>query len=285
MAKITEKSLETGNENTWCAGCTNFFIKAIVKKALSQLPYKQEEYCLVADIGCSSKMYDYLNISGIDGLHVRTLPLAFGVKLGNPNLKVIGFAGDGGTYAEGLDHFIHACRANSDFTLLVFNNEVFALTVGQPTPTTEEGFKDKSTPDGVKEKPLNPIALALISGASFVARMNVFDIENSIEIIKQAIEHKGFSFIDIIQPCIKFHNISDYVRKNAYKVNSGDFNSALKLAEEHLGHSGKIPYGIFYQNSIESFEAKREILKELIKEKKSFAEKREQKEVLKDFLA
>ena len=127
MAKITEKSLETGNENTWCAGCTNFFIKAIVKKALSQLPYKQEEYCLVADIGCSSKMYDYLNISGIDGLHGRTLPLAFGVKLGNPNLKVIGFAGDGGTYAEGLDHFIHACRANSDFTLLVFNNEVFDL--------------------------------------------------------------------------------------------------------------------------------------------------------------
>jgi len=280
---IEEKRLETGNEITWCPGCSNFLIKNIVIKAISQLPYKREEYVLVSDIGCNAKIYDYLNISGINSLHGRVLPTCLGIKIGNPNLKVLGFGGDGGTYAEGLDHFIHACRNNSDFVMLVMNNEVFALTVGQPTPTTELGFKDKTTPEGVKENPLNPIALALVSGASFVARMNAFDLENSLEIMKKAIEHKGFSFIDVLQPCIKFHDISDIIRKKGYKVNPGSFEQALKLSEEHLGHEGKIPYGIFYQEESKSFEEKREILVNLIREKKGFADIRKQRKILKDF--
>ena len=184
---IEEKELETKNENTWCPGCTNFFVKEIIKKAISQLPYKKEEYVVVADIGCSSKIYDYLNLSGINGLHGRAVSTAFGVSVGNPNLKVLAFAGDGGTFAEGLEHFINGFRTNSKVSLFVMNNEVFALTIWQPTPTTEIGFVDKTTPAGVREKPLNPISLALISGASFVARMNVFDIENSVEIVKKAI--------------------------------------------------------------------------------------------------
>jgi 2-oxoglutarate ferredoxin oxidoreductase subunit beta len=281
---MNEKNLETKNENTWCPGCTNFFVKNIVVKSLAELSYKKEEYCLVSDIGCNSKIYDYINLSGINGLHGRTIPTAFGVKLGNPNLKVIGFMGDGGCYAEGIEHFIHACRTNAKFTLLVMNNEVFALTVGQPTPTTELEFRDKSTPDGVKEKPLNPIALALVAGATFVARMNVFDIENSKQILKQAIEHKGFSFIDVIQPCVKFHNISDIIRQKAYKVNPASFEDALKLAEEHLGHKARIPYGIFYRNEKQTFEEKREVLAKLLKEKKGFAEIRKQRDVLGDFL-
>jgi len=281
---IKEENLKTKNENTWCPGCSNFLVLNVVKKALAQLPYKQQEYAIVSDIGCSSKIFDYLNLSGINGLHGRAIPTAFGVKLGNPNLKVLAFMGDGGAYAEGMEHFIHACRDNSDFKILVMNNEVFALTVGQPTPTTEEGFKDKTTPFGVKEKPLNPIALALVSGASFVARMNVFDIENSIEILKQAIEHKGFAYIDVLQPCIKFHNISDLIRQKAYKVQAGSFEDALKLAEEHTGHEGKMPYGIFYKVERETFEGKREILSKLKKDGKGFVDMRKSRSVVGDFL-
>lgn len=281
---MNEKSLETKNENTWCPGCTNFFVESIVKKTISEMPFKKEEYCIVADIGCNSKIFDYLNLSGINGLHGRAIPTAFGVQLGNPNMKTIVFAGDGATYAEGLEHFIHACRSNINVTLLVMNNEVFALTIGQPTPTTELQFRDKSTPEGVKEKPLNQIALALVSGATFVARMNVFDIENSKEILKEALKHPGFAFIDVIQPCIKFHNISSLIREKAYKISPSSFDAALKLSEEHLQHEGKIPYGIFYKISKESFEEKRGILKKLIGEKKGFGEKRKEKEVLKDFL-
>lgn len=281
---MKESNLETKNENTWCPGCSNFIVKSIVQKAISQLDYKKEEYCMVTDIGCSSKIYDYLNLSGINGIHGRAIPTAEGVKIGNPNMKVIGFAGDGGTYAEGIEHFIHSCRNNINFTLLVLNNEVFALTIGQPTPTTETGFKDKTTPAGVVEKPLNPIALALISGASFVARMNPFDVQNSVDILKQAITHKGFSYIDVIQPCIKFHNISDLIRQKAYKISSTSRENALKLSEEHLGHEGKIPYGIFYQNEEKTFEGKREILNKLLKEKKGFVELRKEKEILKDFI-
>lgn len=281
---MNEKDLETKNENTWCPGCTNFIVKTIVQKALAQLPYAQKDYVMVADIGCSSKMYDYLNLSGLNSLHGRTIPTCEGVKMGNPNLKVIGFAGDGGTYAEGMEHFVHACRNNSSFTLMVLNNEVFALTIGQPTPTTELGFRDKTTPAGVVEKPINPIALALVSGASFVARMNPFDLGNSIEILKQAIEHNGLAYIDVIQPCIKFHNISEEIRQKSYKVTPGNFEFALKLSQEHLGHEGKIPYGIFFKEERESFEDKREILSKLIKDKKGFVEIRKQRDVLKDFL-
>ena len=281
---IKEKDLETKNENTWCPGCTNFIMKSIVQKTIAQLPYKKEEYCVVADIGCNSKIYDYLNLSGITGLHGRAIPTAIGVQLGNPNMKTIAFAGDGATYSEGMEHFVHACRNNVNMTLMVMDNEVFALTIGQPTTTTEPGFKDKTTPEGVKEHPINPISLALISGATFVARMNLFDMENSIEILKQAINHRGFAFIEVVQPCIKFHNISNLVREKAYKIQTADFNTTLKLAEAHLSHDGRIPYGIFYRAERESFEEKRTILSRLIKEKKGFSSMRKEREVIKDFL-
>lgn len=281
---MKEKELETKNENTWCPGCTNFLMKSIVQKTIGELPFKKEGYCIVTDIGCNSKIYDYLALSGINGLHGRAIPTAFGIQLGNPNMKTIVFAGDGAVYAEGLEHFIHTCRSNINITLLVMNNEVFALTIGQPTPTTELNFRDKTTPAGVKEKQLNPIALALISGATFVARMNLFDMENAKEILKEALKHPGFAFIDVIQPCIKFHDISKIIREKAYKVSPSSFDVALKLAEEHLGHSEKIPYGIFYKINKESFEEKRGILKKLLGEKRGFGEKRKQKNILKDFL-
>ena len=162
-------SLGTSTKNTWCPGCFNFQVLAGVKNVLEKTKNPKKNFAIVTGIGCHAKIFDYLNLNGINSLHGRVLPTCLGLKVGNPNLNVIGFSGDGDAYAEGISHLIHAARYNSDFAYFVHNNQVFALTIGQPTPTTELGFKDKTTPQGVKVKPMNPIALMLASGASFVA--------------------------------------------------------------------------------------------------------------------
>ena len=266
--------LQTKNEITWCPGCTNFLFLATVKKAITELIAEKritkEKLVSVGDIGCAAKMFDYLNISGIQGLHGRTVPISLGIKIGNPSLKVMGFMGDGGAYDEGLEHLIHNCRYNSDFTTFVLNNQIFALTVGQATVVTEEGFKEKTTPEGVKEHPLNPLALALESGATFVARLNVYDMEKSKEIIKKAIMHKGFSFVEIMQPCIKFHDFTRIIKENSYYVSCKNREEALIEARKWNYGIGKIPVGIFISEDRDTFEDKRKILKNLEKDSLGF---------------
>jgi len=167
-------ALNTRTKPTWCPGCPNFQILAGVKNTIEneiKKGKKKEDFAIVTGIGCHAKMFDYINLNGLNTLHGRVLPTCLGIKIGNPNLTVFGVAGDGDAYAEGMAHLIHAARYNSNFKYIVHNNQVFALTVGQPTPTTELGFKDKTTPEGVKIHPLNPIKLMLASGASFVARV------------------------------------------------------------------------------------------------------------------
>ena len=262
-------NLSTKEPITWCPGCTNFLAKKSYEDALKELideNWKKEEFVLVADIGCSSKMFDYLDVSGFNTLHGRVLPTAFGIKIGNPNLKVIGVAGDGGTYNEGLDHLIHNCRYNSDMTFIVHNNQLFALTVGQATAVTELGYKEKTHPFGVKEIPINPLVLALESGASFVARVSALDIQHMKEVLKEAIKHKGFSFVEILQPCIAFHDIREDLRKNAYKITSMSKEEAIKEAKNwSYNHKGKIPFGIFYKEERATFEESYEVLKKKMK--------------------
>jgi len=250
--------ITTKEQITWCPGCTNFLIKKAVEDALKELiaeGYKHEEFAMVADIGCAGKIYDYINISSINALHGRTLPTMTGIKIGNPKMNVIGFAGDGGTFDEGLDHFIHSCRYNNDMNFIVHNNQVFALTVGQATALTESGYTEKTHPFGVKEQPLNPIVLALESGASFVARANSLDPAAAKEIIKAGIKHKGFSFIEIIQPCITFHDFREDLRKNAYPISPMNKDDAINEAKKwNYSHGKKIPIGIFYQEDRPTFE-------------------------------
>ncbi|MAG38001.1 2-oxoglutarate synthase, partial [Candidatus Pacearchaeota archaeon] len=139
-----KKNLGTNNENTWCPGCNNFFVLEAMKRTLTRLieqGHRQERFAMVTGIGCHAKIFDYLNISGIYGLHGRVLPTAFGIKMGNPKLTVLGFAGDGDTYAEGMGHFVHSFRYNSDMTFVVHNNHSFSLTTGQATPTSYQGYK------------------------------------------------------------------------------------------------------------------------------------------------
>ena len=197
---MKEIKLETKSQNTWCPGCPNFLLLESVKIALRNIIYKgtkQEDIVMVSGIGCHAKIFDYLNISGIYSLHGRVLPTCFGIKVGNPNLVVLGFGGDGDTYAEGISHFIHACRYNANMTMIVHDNRAFALTTGQATPTTEQGSKVKSEPLGVFPIPINPIKLALSLRASFVARAYARDIKGTAEIIEKALEHNGFSFVDV----------------------------------------------------------------------------------------
>jgi len=189
-----------------------------------------------------------------------------GIKIGNPNLNVVGFAGDGDAYAEGISHLIHAARYNANIKYFVHNNQVFALTVGQPTPTTELNFKDKTNPLGVKNPPLNPIKLMLASGATFVAR--VFADSKQIEwITKEALKHKGFAFIEILQPCLVFHPDIGYKEKTYMlddKHDKKSFTQAMKKASEFdYNIAKKIPLGIFYQVEKENFIDKWPQLKEL----------------------
>ncbi len=257
-------NLNSPTKPTWCPGCWNFQILAGVKNFLSKKIKNESDrknYAIVTGIGCHAKIFDYINLNGINSLHGRALPTALGIKVADPNMNVIGFSGDGDAYAEGIEHLIHAARYNSNIKYLVHNNQVFALTVGQPTPATELNFKDKSTPKGVKVPPINSIKLMLSAGATFVARVYA-DVKQVEEILEEAFKHKGFAFIEIIQPCIIFHPNADY-KKYTYmlkdeKHDVNNFELAMKRAQEFdystINKKTRIPLGIFYKENREVFE-------------------------------
>jgi 2-oxoglutarate ferredoxin oxidoreductase subunit beta len=275
-----KNNLSTLNENTWCPGCPNFMILESVKKVINKLiegeSYKQEDFAMVTGIGCHAKIFDYLNISGIYGLHGRVIPTAMGITLGNPNLTVIGFAGDGDTYAEGMAHFIHAGRYNANMTLIIHDNQNFSLTTGQATPTSQQGYKNKAKPLGEFNLPLNPIKLALASGASFIARCNARDITHTIEVLEKAIKHQGFSFVEIIQDCLIFNLEANDKDKLMYKISDNkDKGKAQKLAEEwdYNNKHGKIPLGVIYRERKKTLEEKWPQLSRLKKKGKCWKDK------------
>ena len=254
--------ISTNAPITWCPGCFNFHILAGVKNAITKeignKTKKKDDFAIVSGIGCHAKIFDYIDLNGINTLHGRVLPTCLGLKVGNPKLSVIGFSGDGDAYAEGMEHLIHTARYNPDIKYFVHNNQVFALTVGQPTPTTELGFKDKTTPAGTKIMPLNPIKLMLASGCGFVARVFA-DVKQIEWILDEAFKHKGFAFIEVLQPCLIFHpdlgfkeKIYNLQEKGHDKTN---FIEAMKKAEEFdYNKAEKIPMGIFYQTRKPIFE-------------------------------
>lgn len=250
----TVKKLKTTEELTWCPGCPNFMILEGVKHAMADLiqkkKYKQTDFAMTTDIGCNSKIFDYLNISGVYGLHGRALPTAIGIRLGNPKLKTLCFAGDGAIYSEGISHLIHAFRYNADVTLLVHDNQAFSLTTGQPTATSQQGFSSKADPKGVQDLPLNPIELALACKATFIARCNARDFKHTAEIVKKAIAHKGFSYVEIMQDCLIFNKLINGKDGIMYKVKDNtDLKTAEKYAKQYEYNSkkGKIPLGVLYK--------------------------------------
>jgi len=245
----------------WCPGCPNFGILAAFIKAVEELKSENKidprKIVILGGIGCAAKIVDYIDLSSLNGLHGRALANGVGVKLANPELTVVVFQGDGDTYNEGIEHLISASKENPDIKLFVHNNQVFALTTGQHTFTTEEDFPSKSLGQNVFTKPLNPVLLALVSGATFVARGYALWIDHLKYIMKEALLHKGFAFVDIIQPCITFHDTRKFYEEHMYKLedinhNIYSFEEALKRALEfdyNLRPDSKIPVGIFYKSN------------------------------------
>jgi 2-oxoglutarate/2-oxoacid ferredoxin oxidoreductase subunit beta len=257
------QNLTTKQKITWCPGCGNFGILESAKRAISEVASKnklsKKDFAFVTGIGCHAKIFDYLDLNGFYGLHGRVLPVMTGIKLASPKTKVIGFAGDGDTYAEGMEHFVHAFRHNANMTFIVHNNQVFSLTTGQATPTTQESYKNPSEPLGEMHEPLNPVKIALACGGTFIARCNSMDIKHTTEILKKAIEHKGFSYVEILQKCRIFNKDMNSLDKLMYKVeDNADYEKALKLVEEwnYNSANGKIPIGVLYKTNKKILEEK-----------------------------
>lgn len=241
-------SFDTKNIPTWCPGCPNFMILESVKKALEG--FDNKSVAIATDIGCHAKIFDYLNVNGIYGLHGRALSTAQGIKIGNPNLKVLAFMGDGAAYSEGIAHFVSAGRYDVDVTLIVHDNQAFSLTTGQPTPTSQKCYVSKASPFGEEHCPINPIKIALASGVGFVARANARDIAHTAEVLKKAIAHKGFSYVEIIQDCLIFNKEINNKDGIMYKVEDNfDFRKAEKLADgwDYNSRKGKIALGVLFE--------------------------------------
>ena len=256
---MKKEDLNTNCQNTWCPGCGNFGIEAALKETVADLvnegKYELRQFVFLAGIGCHGKIMDYLKANTFYSLHGRVLPPATGIKIAYPNSVVIGSAGDGDAYGEGIAHLIFAAKRNVNVTFLVHDNRIYALTTGQFTPTSPFGFPGRSTPQGSVEKPFNPLELMLVSGATFIARGYVAKKEHLKNLIKEAIAHKGFSFIDILQPCFTYFNLYEEYNKRIYEL-EGDhdvksFDAALKKVREwgydKIKEDTKIPIGVFYK--------------------------------------
>ncbi|MCD4666413.1 2-oxoacid:ferredoxin oxidoreductase subunit beta [archaeon] len=238
------------HKSQWCPGCGNFPILSALKKALAKLNIKNENAVVVSGIGCSGKIPHYLKTYGFEGVHGRVLPVATGVKLSNNDLTVIGCAGDGDGYGIGGNHLIHAMRRNIDITYIVHNNQIYGLTTGQVSPTTSLNFKSKTTPFGNIENPLNPLSIALSSGATFVSRGFSGRLDHLVNLIVKGIKHKGFSLIDVFQPCVSFNylNTYDWFEKRIYDLQKTKHNTNdLFAAHKKTLEENKLPIGILYQ--------------------------------------
>lgn len=248
--------LETHALNDWCPGCGNFAILNAVKSVLTEL--NLENVVLVGGIGQHGKILDYINVSSFYSLHGRPLPPAEGIKLANPNTKVIVFSGDGDAYGEGVEHLIFAAKRNIDLTLIVHDNRVYALTTGQATPTSPLGFKGRSTPAGTLEPPLNPLELALASSATHIARGYSGSLPLLKNLIKEAIMHKGFSLVDVLQVCVTFNNLYDYYNKHVYELRGHDpadrAAALVKMREWDYNSETPVALGTFYKVARPTFE-------------------------------
>jgi 2-oxoglutarate ferredoxin oxidoreductase subunit beta len=257
---MTGRDLITNVQNTWCPGCGNFTIQHTLKALLAEWEKEGrslDNVVLVTGIGCHAKIADYLNINSFYSLHGRTIPVATGIKLANPDLTVICCCGDGDCYAEGLDHLIFAAKRNIDITVLVHDNRVYGLTTGQYTPTSPLGFKGKSTPSGTAELPLNPVELMLACGATFIARGYTKKMDQLRTLIREGVAHKGFSFIDVLQICATFFPAADYYTPRVYEPADYDpenFEKACQLAREwDYNSDARIALGVLYRKDMPGF--------------------------------
>jgi 2-oxoglutarate ferredoxin oxidoreductase subunit beta len=238
----------------WCPGCGDFGVLAAVQKALVELQIPKHEVATISGIGCSSNFPGFIDTYGMHTLHGRSLPVASGMKLANHGMTVLVTGGDGDGFGIGAGHFVHTMRRNLDLTYIVMDNQIYGLTTGQTSPTSRIGMKTKSMPFGNVDAPVNPISLALAAGATFVARGFSADQKHLTELLKQAIQHKGFSFLDVFSPCVTYNhdNTFQWFRPRVKKLEDNpeydrsDFQTAV---EKSLLWGDEIPIGVFFERT------------------------------------
>jgi 2-oxoglutarate ferredoxin oxidoreductase subunit beta len=255
------QDFKSNDEITWCPGCGNFGILNALKKALIKLGRMPKDILLVSGIGQAAKLPHYLKCNCFNGLHGRALPVAAAAKIANRSLTVIVTTGDGDCYGEGGNHFLHNIRRNTDITVIVHNNQIYGLTKGQASPTTDPGHKTKVQTEGVILSPFHPLEVAIALGAGFVARGYAKESEHLSWLISEGIAYHGFSLIDVLQPCVSFNKINTYewYTQRVYKVNEEQGFDAHDKAQalQKAGEWGdRIPIGIIYQAESMSYEDK-----------------------------
>ena len=249
---------------TWCPGCGDFGVVAAVEMAVKRLQIPSHDVVIVSGIGCSSNLPHFLSSYGFHGIHGRALPIAEGVRWANHGLTVIATGGDGDGFGIGCGHFVHTMRRNVDLTYVTMDNQIYGLTTGQASPTSMMGQRTKSTPEGVIENPIDPIALALASGATYVARGFSGDVKHMADLIANGISHKGFAFVDALSPCVTYNKINtfDFFRQRVYKLETSGHDPTNLVAawERALEWGEKIPIGLFYKADKPTYEALEEVL-------------------------
>lgn len=251
-------------ETAWCPGCGNFIILECLKTALEELDKNPRDVVVVGGIGQAAKIPQYISANAFCGLHGRALPPAAAIKMVNEHLTVIVSTGDGDTYGEGGNHFIHNIRRNTDISHFVHDNQIYGLTKGQASPTSAEGFISGIQPDGNIDAPLNPILIAIAAGAGFVARGFVGKKRHLIDLMKQAIEYKGYALVDIFQPCVSFNKTNTYkwYTERVYELGEDyDASNKINAMEKAMELGPKIPIGLIYKEAKRTFNEKNEVLK------------------------
>jgi len=249
---VTLEDFNSDDPVAWCPGCGNFSILKALKQALVEIQQQPHELVIVSGIGQAPKTPHYLRCNCFNGLHGRTLPVATGIKLANHKLTIVAQGGDGDGYGEGGNHFLHAMRRNINITYLVHNNQIYGLTKGQASPTSDAGFVTKTTPRGSINPACKPLLLAVASDCSFVARGFAGEIDHLADLIKAGIQHKGFALIDILQPCVSFNRVNTFkwYSDRVYEIDSDstyDTKDRLNALQKAQEWGDKIPIGIIYR--------------------------------------
>ena len=262
MAAALELPIETYHsvvEPDWCPGCGDFGVLKGLKMAAGKLGLPPEKLLVVSGIGCSSNLPGFIHAYGVHSLHGRAVAVASGAKLANHDLKVVITGGDGDGYGIGIGHFIHAMRRNLDLTYIVMNNQIYGLTTGQASPTTMKSVRTKSTPRGNVEMPINPLALAIVSGATYVARAFSGEPAHMADLIAGGISHKGFALIDVFSPCVTYNKVNTYpwFKQRVYQLEkTAGYNqtSVRGAIEKALEWGDRIPIGLFFRDEQPTYE-------------------------------
>ena len=251
VTRLDPKTFEAATEITWCAGCGDFGILRALTIALADLAIELHQALVVSGIGCGSKLPDYMNINGYMTIHGRPLPVATAAKLANPDLHVIVVDGDGDAYGIGGNHFVQVCRRNPNITQIVENNQIYGLTKGQYSPTSDKGFVTTTSPDGAIELAFNPMAIALAAGATFIARAFSGEPKHMAKVIAEGITHRGYALIDVLQPCVTYNKVNtyDWYRKRIYHLENETYDPADREAAWAKAREWeeRIPLGILYR--------------------------------------